>query len=269
MKIDAHQHFWNVDKLEYPILNRARPHIYRNIDPPELEPLLKKAGIDKTVVVQAMDVSEETEYMLELASKFEWVAGVVGWVPLHNPDEALIKLEQFMKHSKFKGVRHLIMAESDTDWMIQNKVIEGLKILASYQLSFDVPAVFPDHLKLIPALCEKVPDLKIVIDHLAKPPIHSKQIDAWFSQIRAAASYPNVYAKISGLNIAEDIKPYIDYAFEAFGSHRLMYGSDWPICNIAGNYQTVWQETNKALLGRTQEEVDHVLGRTAIQFYKL
>ncbi len=277
MKIDAHQHFWNVDNLEYPVLNKNRPHIYRNIEPPELAPLLQKMGMNKTVVVQAMDVCEETEYMLELAGKYEWIAGVVGWVPLHKPDEANIHLRKFSENPKFKGVRHLIMTESDPEWMIQGNVMEGLRVLGSYQLSFDIPAVFPNHLVHIPVVAKNVPHLRIVIDHLAKPPIREKQMEPWASQLKEAASHPNVYAKISGLNTAadwdtwaaEDIKPYIDVAFDVFGSERLMYGSDWPICNLSDDYERVWVETNKALQGRSQEERDYVFGRTAQQFYGL
>ncbi|KQX45386.1 amidohydrolase family protein [Paenibacillus sp. Root444D2] len=277
MRIDAHQHFWNLDKVAYPWLVPAYGPLYRTIEAPELEPLINDAGIDKTVLVQAMDSYEDTDYMLETAAKYDWVAGVVGWVPLNKPDEAAKKLELYTKNPVYKGVRHLIHEEQDPDWVVQDNVIEGLKVLASFGMTFDVVAVLPRHLEHVPTLAEKVPNLKIVIDHLAKPPIKDGQMEPWASQMKKAASYPNVYAKLSGLNTAADweswsaadIKPYIDYAFEIFGAERLMFGSDWPVANLAGDYAKVWKETNKALEGRSKSEIDAVLGHTAANFYRL
>jgi L-fuconolactonase len=277
MRIDAHQHFWNLEKVEYPWLVPAFGPIYRTIEADELEPLLKANGIDKTVIVQAMDSYEDTDYMLETAAQYDWVAGVVGWVPLNKPDEAAKKLEFYTKNPLFKGIRHLIHEEKDPNWVVQEAVIEGLKVLASFGLTFDVVAVLPQHLHHVTTLAEKIPDLKIVIDHLAKPQIKDKQMEPWASLIKEAAAYPNVYAKLSGLNTAADweswssadIKPYFDYAFDIFGAERLLFGSDWPVANLAGDYTKVWVETNKALVGRSQAEIDAVLGGTAIEFYRL
>ncbi|MGO4269996.1 amidohydrolase [Paenibacillus sp. TAF58] len=277
MRIDAHQHFWNLDKVAYPWLVPAYGPLYRTIEAAELEPLIKVAGIDKTVIVQAMDSYEDTDYMFETAARYDWVAGIVGWAPLNKPDEAAKKLEQYTKNPLFKGVRHLIHEEQDPDWVVQNDVIEGLKVLASFGLTFDVVAVLPRHLEHVSTLAEKVPNLKLVIDHLAKPPIKDGQMEPWASQMKKAASYTNVYAKLSGLNTAADwenwsaadIKPYMDYAFQIFGAERLMFGSDWPVANLAGDYTKVWKETNKALEGRSSAEIDAVLGHTAAQFYRL
>jgi len=277
MRVDAHQHLWNLEKVEYPWLVPAFGSIYRTIEAKELEPLLIANGIDKTVIVQAMDSYEDTDYMLETAEQFDWIAGVVGWVPLNKPDEAAIKLKLYSKNPLFKGVRHLIHDEPDPNWVVQDSVIEGLKILASYGLTFDVVAELPEHLKHVTTLAEKIPNLKIVIDHLAKPPIKDQQMEPWASLIENAAAYPNVYAKISGLNTAadwdnwsaKDIKPYIDVAFNIFGAERLIYGSDWPVANMAGDYTKVWKETNKTLEGRSQVEIDAVLGKTAIKFYRI
>jgi L-fuconolactonase len=160
---------------------------------------------------------------------------------------------------------------------VQTDVLEGLSLLASVGLTFDVSAEFPKHLKHIPAIAERIPNLKIVIDHLAKPPIKQKQMEPWASQMKLAASYPNVYAKISGLNTAadwdtwsaSDIQPYIDYAFEAFGAERLMFGSDWPVANLAGDYGVVWEATRKALQDRSPAEKASIFGGTAKNFYNL
>jgi L-fuconolactonase len=277
MRIDAHQHFWNLEKVKYPWLVPAFGPIYRTIEAAELEPLLKANGIDKTIIVQAMDSYEDTDYMLETAAQYDWVAGVVGWVPLNKPNEAAKKLEEYTKNPLFKGVRHLIHEEKDPNWVVQDEVIEGLKLLASLGLTFDVVAVLPEHLRHVSTLAARIPNLKIVIDHLAKPPIKAKQMEPWASLIKEAAAYPNVYAKLSGLNTAADweswssadIKPFIDYAFDIFGADRLLFGSDWPVSNLAGDYTKVWVETNKALEGRSQAEIDAVLGGTATRFYGL
>jgi L-fuconolactonase len=277
MIVDAHQHFWNLDKAAYPWLVPAYGPIYRTIEASELEPLLKANGIDKTVIVQAMDSYEDTEYMLETAAQYDWVAGVVGWVPLNKPSEAAKMLEKYTKNPLFKGIRHLIHEEKDPNWVVQDEVMEGLKVLASFGLTFDVVAVLPEHLQHVPTLADAIPSLKMVINHLAKPPIKDKGMEPWASLMKAAAAYPNVYAKLSGLNTAADwsswsaldIKPYIDHAFAIFGAERLMFGSDWPVANLAGDYAKVWSETNKALQGRTPAEIAAVLGGTAIQFYGL
>lgn len=277
MKIDSHQHFWNFNRMDYTWPTEKEPTIFRNIEPPELEQFLKETGIDKTVIVQAKDAYEETDYLLEIAEQNEWVAGVVGWVSLTNPDEADKMLAKYTKNPFFKGVRHLIHEEEDPDWIVQDRVIEGLKVMASYQIPYDFVAIFPKHLKHVPTLAELVPNIKIVIDHLAKPPIKEKQMEHWLSEMKDAAQFPQVYAKVSGLNTAadpqnwsaKDLKPYIDACFDLFGAERLMFGSDWPVANLAGDYVKVWEETNKALQGRTQEEIDAVLGKTAISFYKL
>ena len=276
-RIDTHQHFWNMSKTDYPWLIPAYGPIYANFYPRDLEPQLKAAGIDQTVLVQSMDSYEDTAAMLTQAEDFDWIGAVVGWVPLLDHDAERKALDRYSKHPKFRGIRHLIHEEKDPDWVVQPKVIEGLKILADYGMSFDVVAVFPNHLKHVPTLAEKVPNLTLIIDHLAKPPIKDKQMGAWADQMAAAAQYPNVYAKVSGLNTAADwanwsaadLKPYIDFAIEKFGAERLMFGSDWPVAILAGDYAKVWAETNQALAGRSPAEIDAVLGGTAMKAYRL
>ncbi|MCC3374727.1 amidohydrolase family protein [Cohnella sp. REN36] len=276
VRVDAHQHFWNMEKLSYPWLIPAYGPIFRTFEAPELEPQLRSAGMDKTVIVQAANAFEDTDYMLETAEAYDWVGGVVGWVPLDRPDEVSRKLEAYAKNPYLKGVRHLIHEEPDPDWVIRPEVIEGLKVLAQFNMSFDVVAVFPNHLKHIPTLAEKVPNLRMVIDHLAKPPIKDRGWEPWAGQLAAAAASPNVYAKISGLNTAAsekwsaaELQRYTDYAIEVFGASRLMFGSDWPVAILNGDYASVWRETNALLEGRTREEIDAILGGTAVEFYRL
>ena len=276
-RIDTHQHFWNMSKTDYPWLIPAYGPLYASFYPRDLEPQLKAAGVDQTVLVQSMDSSEDTLAMLTQAEDFDWIGAVVGWVPLLDHQAERKALDRYSQHPKFRGIRHLIHEEKDPDWVVQPKVIEGLKILADYGMSFDVVAVFPNHLKHVPVLAEKVPNLTLIIDHLAKPPIKDKQMGAWAEQMAAAAQAPNVYAKVSGLNTAADwanwsaadLKPYIDFAIEKFGADRLMFGSDWPVAILAGDYAKVWAETNQALAGRAPGEVDAVLGETAVKAYRL
>jgi L-fuconolactonase len=274
MIIDAHQHFWNLDKVSYPWLTPDFGPIHRNFEASELQPHLQAAGIDRTIIVQSMNSEEDTEYMLNTAAVHNWVGGVVGWVPLNEPQKASQQLYIYAKNPLFKGVRHLIHEEADPDWIVRDEVIEGLRVLASFGMTFDVVAVFPNHLKHVPTLAEKVPDLKIVIDHLAKPPIADRGWEPWASQFARAAEYPFVHAKVSGLNTAagadwsgEDLKPYIDFTLEKFGANRMMFGSDWPVAILAGNYAQVWNETKKAISGCTSAEIDAILGGTAAAFY--
>jgi L-fuconolactonase len=277
MKVDAHQHFWNMNKTDYPWLVPDYGPIYANFYPRDLSPQLIAAGIDQTVVVQSMNSFEDTASMLTQAEDFDWIGAVVGWVPLLDHAAEQKALDRYSKHPKFRGIRHLIHEEKDPDWVVQPAVIEGLKILADYGMSFDVVAVFPNHLKHVPTLAEKNPGLTLIIDHLAKPPIKDRQMGSWADQFSRAAQYPNVFAKISGLNTAADwetwsaadLKPYIDFAIKEFSADRLMFGSDWPVAILAGDYARVWGETNKALADRSQAEIGAILGGTAARAYRL
>jgi L-fuconolactonase len=229
------------------------------------------------VLVQSANNTEDTISMLTQSEDYQWIGAVVGWVPLLQPDKTRTYLQRYSGHPRFRGMRHLIHNEADPDWIIQDKVIEGLKVLAEFNMVFELVAVYPNHLKHAPLLCERVPNLTIVIDHLAKPPIREKQMGDWAKQMADAAGFPNVCAKVSGLNTAADyetwsaadIKPYIDFVIEKFGANRLMFGSDWPVCTLAGDYAKVWAETNKALAGRSQEEIDAILGGTAQRVYRI
>ncbi len=276
--IDAHQHFWNLDEAAYPWLVPEYGPIYRNFSPDELAPQLAAAGVDHTVIVQAMNSYADTDSMLAIAERHDWVAGVVGWAPLHDPVECARKLEAYQRNPYFKGIRHLIHDEANPDWILQKQVLESLRLLAARGLRFDVVAVFPNHLKHVPTLVEKAPGLGLVIDHLAKPPLGEKDRAIWREQLRHAAECPHVYAKISGLNTvmadsenwtSDELQPLVDFAIETFGVERLMFGSDWPVAILAGDYAKVWRETNECLAGLTRTERDALLGGTANHFYGL
>lgn len=276
MKVDTHQHFWNLSEVEYPWLTPEAGAIYATFEPTDLQPQVQAAGINKTVLVQSANSYEDTASMLRIADVNGWIGAVIGWVNLLDPAETERRMTMYEKHPKFRGIRHLIHTEADPDWIVQDVVIESLKVLAKHNMIFEVVAVFPNHLKHVPTLAARVPDLTMVIDHLAKPPIAAKGMSPWSDQMKAAAESPKVYGKVSGLNTAAspnwdaaELKPYIDFAFQCFGADRLMFGSDWPVCILAGDYNKVWMETNKALAGRAPSEIDALLGGTAQRVYRL
>ena len=271
--IDTHQHYWKLSEVEYPWLLPEYGPIYDTFTPEQLRPQLEEAGVDKTVLVQSANSYEDTASMLVKADYNDWIGAVVGWVHLLDPEEANQRLEMYGQNPKFVGMRHLIHTEPDGDWVVQDVVIESLNVLASHNKTFDVVAVFPNHLKLVPTLCERVPELKMVIDHLAKPPIGQDE-SPWFDQMKAAAESPNVYAKLSGQFdnpgwTVDDVRPYADFAFEQFGADRVMFGSDWPVCILGGSYSSVWANTQALIASLTEAEKDAVLGGTAIKFYDI
>lgn len=276
MKIDAHQHFWNFERVPYQWPTSNEAVIFRNIEPDELEEILQKSIIDKTIIVQAFDSYQDTDYMLEIAEQRDWVIGVIGWLPLKKEENLLAGINKYTKNPYFKGTRHLIHNEEDINWIIQDDVIKGLRILADYHIPFDFVAVLPEHLKHVQYVSEKVPNLRIVIDHLGKPPIASGDADEWKNLIKIASLNPNVYAKISGLNTAakadwsyQDFEPYIDFAIETFGHKRLMYGSDWPVANLAGDYESVLNAVEACLKKYSEEVQNYIFGKTAMEFYRL
>ncbi|MET0773717.1 MAG: amidohydrolase family protein [Candidatus Limnocylindrales bacterium] len=280
MIVDSHQHFWDLERVEYPWLVPAYGPIYRSFQPAELLPQLTAAGVDRTVLVQSANSFADTDAMLAQAAVEPWIGAVIGWVPLEHAATAASALDdRYLAHPKYRGVRHLNHNEPDPDWLIRPDVIAGLRELEARGLVFEVVAVYPLHLGHVPTLAQACPDLRIVIDHLAKPPIASGDLVAWKRDIAAAAAHPNVLAKVSGLNTAadwetwtaEDLVEPIGHAIDMFGADRLMAGSDWPVAILAGDYQRVWTETGRALtlLGVNDAERAAILGGTAAAVYSI
>jgi L-fuconolactonase len=277
MKVDTHHHFWNLSKCDYTWLTPDYGPIYKTFAPQDLVPHLQAAGIDKTVLVQSANSTEDTVSMLTQAECFDWIGGVIGWAPLYDHAEATRLLDRYARHPKWRGVRHLNHDEPDPDWLVRRDVLGGLKLLEERGMTFDVVAIFPKHIGHVPRLAEHAPNLTIIVDHMAKPPIKSKKIKEWRAAMKAAAQHPNVYVKISGLNTAAswgtwraaDLKPYIDATVELFGADRCMFGSDWPVAELAGTYAKVWKETKAALKGYRRKETDAILGGTAQRVYRI
>jgi len=277
LRIDTHQHFWNLNKVAYPWLTPAAGPLYANFEPRDLDPQRRAAGIDLTVLVQSMNSADDTVSMLTQAEDYAWIGAVVGWVPLADPAAARAALDRYRRHPKFRGLRHLLHLEADADWILQPAVRASLGLLAEYGLSFDFSAVYPYHLQHVPVIAAALPQLTIIIDHLAGAPIRARAFGTWADQLAEAARYPNVFAKLSGLVTAADhaawtaadLQPYVDFALGHFGADRLMFGSDWPVCTLAGDYATVYAALNHTLAQRTPAERHAIFGGTAAQVYRL
>jgi len=281
--IDAHQHFWSYGTyqtswMEAPPYagDSALAPLRRSFAPEDLAPELQAAGVRYTVAIEAADGVAENDALLCNARSHAWMAGVVGWVPLANPIEAERALDACASEPAFVGVRHLVNVEPDPDWILRPDVLQGLQILATRGVAFDYVGILPRHLQHIPVIARKVPELRIVIDHLGKPPVAAGVFEPWSSLLARAAQVPNVFAKVSGLDAgaaehwtAADITPYVDRALELFGPERLMFGSDWPVANLRGGYAKVWRETKLVLARLSPDERERILGGTAIAFYRL
>lgn len=276
MRIDAHQHLWQLGKFKYSWLDKpGLEPIRRNFLPADLKPLLQAAKIDKCVFVQTQHNVAENRWVLQLAEQNDFIAGVVGWVDLASP-QCEGQLLEFIKHPKFAGIRHVTQDEPDENFIIREDVIRGLKVLEKHNVPFDL-LFYVQHLRHAPTLARQLPNLKMVIDHCSKPKIKSREIDDWRRDLQAAARFPNIYCKLSGL-VTEadwqnwkpsDLRPYIDVALDSFGPTRCMYGSDWPVCLLAGSYARVVEAIDKCLEPLTQSERQSIFGETAAAFYEL
>ncbi len=272
--IDAHQHFWNLSRLTYPWMTPDLTVLNRDYLPSDLSQHLRDVGVDRTVFVQATHDLDENRFALELAAENDWIAGVVGWVDLtaEDIDDALA---EFAPLRKFVGVRHLVHDEADDDWLVRDDVLRGLERVAQHGLTYDL-LLRPQHLKHVPTLARALPDLPMVIDHIAKPPIAEGRLDGWQDDLAAAAEHNNVVCKLSGM-VTEaardwqprDLKPFVQFVVKAFGYDRLMFGSDWPVCLLAGSYGQVVDALMECLGSVNDDDWAMLMGGTAARFYGL
>ena len=274
--IDAHQHVWDRRRSPYAWLaSEAMAPVRRDIGLAEGLRHLDAAGIDGTILVQADDTAADTELMIDTAADPR-VVGVVGWVPLARPDEA----ERTIATSSplLVGIRSLIHDRSDPDWLVSDPVQAGLSLLARSGLPLDIPATLPRHLEVVGMIADRHPELIIIIDHLAKPPIGLAEREPWWTLIGQVAKRPNVLAKVSGLYAAgddlaawspEQVAPYVDRAVETFGADRLIYGGDWPVAIIGGDYERTWPTIRGCLAKLSEDEQAAILGGNAIRWYRL
>jgi L-fuconolactonase len=275
MIIDSHQHFWQVGRFDYPWMTSDVGVLYRDYLPPTLEPILERNGVAKTVLVQASDSMAESRWLLSLADAHPFIAGVVGWVDLASP-EVQQQLDELTMHQKFKGVRHLVESESADNWLAQPAVLRGLQQLASSGTSYDL-LVHTRHLKHVRTVAETCPDLSLVIDHAAKPPIARGEIKEWAQELRPVAAYKNIHCKLSGLVTeanhngwqVDDLRPFVECALELFGADRLMFGSDYPVCLVAASYDRVLESFQEILKDLSAEEQKQIFAGNASKFYRL
>lgn len=275
MRIDAHQHFWHYNPAEHVWMTDEMADLKRDFLPEDLKPLLERTGIDGTVAVQARQNLKETEWLLELADRYDFIKGVVGWVDLRSP-EVKQQLEIYSQHPKLKGVRHVVHDEPDDRFMLREDFLRGLSLLREFDLTYDL-LLFPKHLPIAVEVVKQFPDQKFVLDHIAKPFIRDHVLSPWDEDIRALAQFENVYCKVSGMvteavwkqwQIA-DFRPYLDVVFDCFGPDRLMFGSDWPVCTLSATYEEVVHIVQDYLQQFPTEIQERVLGQNAVTFYNL
>jgi L-fuconolactonase len=274
MRIDSHHHFWNYDPVKYAWIDESMKGIRNDYIPEVLEPVLKSANIDGCVSVQADQTEAETDYLLNFAEKNDFIKGVVGWVDL-RADNIEERLEHYSHYKLLKGMRHVVQAEPD-DFMLGSDFQNGISHLYEYGFVYDI-LVFPTQLNASIALAEKFPDQQFVLDHIAKPYIKDKKIDGWAEGIKNLAMSPNVQCKVSGMVTEadwtnwkeEDFTPYLDVVFEAFGVDRVMYGSDWPVCLVASEYNRMLNILENYISKYSEEDKAKIMGENAVRFYSL
>lgn len=274
MVIDSHQHFWKYHPVRNAWITDDMKVIQRDFLPEDLMPIYENLGINGCVAVQADQSEEETNFLLKLASENDFIKGVVGWVDLKNPkvDERL----QHLSENRFlKGIRHIVQDET-ANFVLDPKFQNGISKLRKWGLTYDV-LIYPNQLKYATKLVAKFEDTKFVIDHMAKPYIKNGEIERWKKDMETMAQHENVHCKLSGFVTEadwtqrkyEDFVPYLDVVFENFGSDRILFGSDWPVCLLAAEYTEVFKMVSRYLEKLRKNESEAVLGLNAIHFYDL
>lgn len=277
INIDAHQHFWNPVRGDYGWMPKDNEILYRSYGPADLASQLANAGVDKTVLVQAAATVEETEYMLGIADATDFVGGVVGWINFEQPSH-LDHLKRLAGHPKFLGVRPMIQDISDDDWMLRDDIQWAYKALIDLGLRFDALGK-PPHLANFLTLLKWYPEMKVVIDHCMKPVIAgstSENFQFWADGMSRLADETGAYCKLSGLITEadenwtiDDLRPYADHVINAFGPDRVMWGSDWPVARLRGEYSD-WHAAAKSLTA-TLDATDQarIFGGSAAEFYNI
>ncbi len=275
MRIDAHQHFWRYCEQEYPWIGPGMDLLRRDYLPAEFERVMQTCGFGGSIAVQARQIPEETAWLLALADTHPFIKGVVGWVDLRGADLGR-QLERYAPDRALRGVRHVVHDEPDDRFMLGEDFLTGISRLADFGLVYEL-LLFPRHLPIACRLVERFPGQRFVLDHAGKPQVRDGLLEPWASGVRRLAASPNVFCKVSGMLTeadwkgwrAADLEPYLDVVFEAFGTGRLMIGSDWPVCTVAAPYDRVMTVVTDYLVRFPQEEQEMVLGGNARWIYGL
>ncbi|MEK4235538.1 amidohydrolase family protein [Paenibacillus sp. FSL H7-0714] len=276
MRIDAHQHYWRIERGDYGWITPDINMLYRDFMPEDLASSLSKHELNGSIVVQAAPTLDETDFILELAEKTESILGVVGWLDLFDPAHQQ-HYDRFREYTKFLGFRIMIQEMSDSSCILDPRFITALQGYADRDVPIDL-LVLSDQLEHTVQLLQQVPNLRGVIDHLAKPKVKEGEMDNWLRAMQEISCFPNMYCKLSGIVTEgnhskwkpEDFKPYIHSVLELFGPNRVMFGSDWPVCLMAADYDEVIQLLQESIPTKWgDQERANLFGWNAKEFYKL
>lgn len=274
MRIDAHQHFWIFDPIRDNWIDESMAIIKKDFLPEDLQPVLKNNKIDGCIAVQADQSEDETLFLLKLADKNPFIKGVVGWIDLCSPTIES-RLQYFSKFEKLCGVRHIVQAEPK-GFLLNENFQNGIQLLEKFNLTYDI-LVSHNQLQELIYFVEKFPNQKFVLDHIGKPSIKTKEIEDWKLKIQKLATFPNVYCKASGLVTETDFNkwnysdfiPYLEVVFNSFGVDRILFGSDWPVCLVAGNYENVLAIIERYISEFSEDEKKLIMGKNALNFYNI
>ena len=275
LRIDSHQHFWKYDPVRYDWIDDSMSVIQKDFLPEDLAPILKANGFDGCITVQSHQSEQENEFQLANADSHSFIKGVVGWVDLKSP-QIEERLDYYQQFEKLKGFRHILQGESQRDFMLRPAFLNGISLLKKYCYTYDI-LILPDQLKYTAAFVAQFPDQRFVIDHIAKPNIRQKELKEWEKDIKAIAAFENVYCKVSGM-VTEadwqnwqpaDFNNYLEVVTDSFGTSRLMYGSDWPVCKVAADYEQVVNIVKDYFSAFSKTEQQAFFGGNAIEFYNI
>jgi L-fuconolactonase len=274
-RIDSHQHFWKFDPVRDKWIDDQMKIIQSDFLPQDLQPILKENAFDGSVIVQSDQTEAENHFHLHNAQKFGFIKGVVGWVDFQSQQVAE-RLEYYAQFEKMKGFRHVLQGEPRRDLMLEPSFSYGISLLRKHNFTYDI-LIFEDQLQYIPEFVGRFPEQLFVIDHIAKPNIKDSKIDEWKRMIKRVARYENVYCKLSGMVTEadwknwknKDFQPYMDVVVEAFGIDRILFGSDWPVCLVAGSYKKIVGIVEDYFSSFSKEEQAKLFGLNAMHFYNL
>jgi len=275
--IDSHQHFWRLADFPHsfpPAVGDRLDHDYTEDD---LRPLLAECGVEKTILVQSLNDLRETEVYLDLADRVDYVAGVVGWVPLGDPTQCAAALERFAGRRNLVGIRHLIAYEPDPEWLLRPPVLESLGLLANAGLAFEGIPVNDAQFDSLLEAARRLPDLKVVLNHMGNPPVPENGWEPWATQMAEAAALPNMSVKLSvGLALVvrwtwstDALRKYANFVIERFGSDRVMAGSNWPVILLGASFSEAWHGIEHLIAPLSEDERAAILGETAARIFGL
>ena len=275
MRIDAHQHFWKYSPIAHEWMDESMKVIRKDFSPTDLAKELHALKIDGTVAVQVDETETETQYLLDLAAEHDLIKGVVGWIDLKST-HAIERMHYWKKYSGLKGFRCIMQGQPDEAYITNKEFIANVKKLSSVDYTYDL-LVYHHQFSSLIKFVDKLPDNRMILDHIGKPDIKNRNIKDWQANIKTLAQHPGIYCKLSGMITEadykhwtyDDLKPYLEIAAEYFGVDRICFGTDWPVCLVAGSYQQVYQVVQKFSTQLTKDQQDKLFGANTIKFYKI